>query len=191
MKAKLLQSAVMMGLALLWLTPLLFAFWAAFHAFGDVTHFRLTAPLTLANFVRAWQAAPFGIYLINTVLMVVLVLVVQLVTSALAAFAFAHYKFRGKNIAFAFIMVQLLIIPNVLVAENYRTMAKLGLINHLIAIGLPYFASAFGIFLLRQAFLSVPKELHEVASLEGAGPLDMLWRVYLPLARPTPLCQRR
>jgi sn-glycerol 3-phosphate transport system permease protein len=68
--------------------------------------------------------------------------------------------------------------------ENYRTLSRIGLIDTLLGIGLPYFASAFAIFLLRQTFLGVPKELDEAARVEGASALQTLWRVYVPLARP-------
>jgi len=80
--------------------------------------------------------------------------------------------------------VQLMIMPDILLVENYKTMARLGLIDTLVAIGLPYFASAFAIFLLRQTFMGIPKELDEAARVEGAGPMQVLWRVYVPLARP-------
>jgi len=73
----------------------------------------------------------------------------------------------------------------VLIVENYRTMNALGLRDTIVAIGLPYFASAFGIFLLRQTFKTVPRELDEAARVEGCSPLQTLWRVYVPLARPT------
>jgi sn-glycerol 3-phosphate transport system permease protein len=171
-------------LAALWLAPLLFASWAAFHAFADTTHFRPLASLTLGNFARAWGAAPFARYFLNTFLVVSMILAAQLVVCSLAAYAFARYRFLGRNLLFSVVMVQLLVMPNMLIVENYNTMARLGLVNHLLAIGLPYFASAFGIFLLRQTFLSVPRELDDAASLEGAGPIAVLWHVYLPLARP-------
>jgi len=171
-------------LALLWLTPLFFALWAAFHPAADFAQFQLLAPITLDNFVRAWQAAPFARYFLNTFLVVTMILGAQIVVCALAAYAFARYKFVGRSLLFALVMVQLLVMPNLLIVENYRTMVQLGLVNHLLAIGLPYFASAFGIFLLRQTFLSVPRELVDAASIEGAGPLAVLWHVYLPLARP-------
>ena len=80
--------------------------------------------------------------------------------------------------------MQLLILPEVLIVENYA-MARLGLFDTILGIGLPYMASAFGIFLLRQAFKSVPRELDEAAQIEGCSWLGMLWRVYVPLARPT------
>jgi sn-glycerol 3-phosphate transport system permease protein len=72
----------------------------------------------------------------------------------------------------------------VLIVENYRTMSQLGILDSILAIGLPYMASAFGIFLLRQTFKQVPRELDEAARVEGAGPLTILWRVYVPLAKP-------
>jgi len=75
--------------------------------------------------------------------------------------------------------------PDVLIVENYRMIGKLNLLDTIPAIALPYLASAFGIFLLRQTFKSVPQELVEAARVEGAGPLQILWKVYVPLARPT------
>jgi sn-glycerol 3-phosphate transport system permease protein len=78
-----------------------------------------------------------------------------------------------------------MIMPDVLIVENYRMIGKLGLLDTIPAIALPYLASAFGIFLLRQTFKSVPQELVEAARVEGAGPLQILWKVYVPLARPT------
>ena len=107
-----------------------------------------------------------------------MILAVQLVLSTLAAFAFARYEFRGKNVAFALVLVQLMIMPDILLVENYQTMARLGLVDTLFAIGLPYFASAFAIFLLRQTFMD------EAARVEGASTLQVLWRVYVPLAKP-------
>jgi sn-glycerol 3-phosphate transport system permease protein len=179
-----LLAPAMWLLAALWVAPLLFALWAATHSFADATHFNPLAPLTLENFVRAWNAAPFARYFLNTFLMVSMTLAAQLVIGSLAAYAFARYRFLGRNLLFSLILIQLLVMPNMLIVENYRTVAQLGLVNHLLAIGLPYFASAFGIFLLRQTFMSVPRELEEAARIEGAGPLAVLWRVYLPLARP-------
>jgi sn-glycerol 3-phosphate transport system permease protein len=171
-------------LALLWILPLLYAVWTAFHPPEYSTRFALMAPLTLDNFRRAWEAAPFARYFLNTTLLVLMILAVQLVLATLAAYAFARYTFRGRNVAFALVLVQLMIMPDILLVENYRTMARLGLVDTLLAIGLPYFASAFAIFLLRQTFLGIPKELDEAARVEGASALQTLWRVYVPLARP-------
>ncbi len=113
-----------------------------------------------------------------------MVLAAQLVLVTLAAYAFARFEFPGRNVLFALVLVQLMIMPDVLIVENYRTMTALGLKDTILAIGLPYMASAFGIFLLRQTFKTVPRELDEAARIEGCGPLAVLWKVYVPLARP-------
>ncbi len=171
-------------LALLWILPLVYAVWTAFHLPAYSTHFSLLAPLTLDNFARAWAAAPFARYFLNTTLLVAMILAAQLVLGTLAAYAFARYEFRGRSIAFALVLAQLMIMPDILLVENYKTMARLGLIDTLLAIGLPYFASAFAIFLLRQTFMGIPKELDDAARVEGASAMQTLWRVYVPLAKP-------
>ena len=171
-------------LGVLWVLPLVYAFWTAFHPGEFSTRFALAAPLTLDNFVRAWQAAPFARYFLNTTLLVTMVLAAQLVLVTLAAYAFARFEFPGRGMLFALVLVQLMVMPDVLIVENYRTMATLGLKDTILAIGLPYMASAFGIFLLRQTFKTVPRELDEAARIEGCGPLAVLWKVYVPLARP-------
>jgi sn-glycerol 3-phosphate transport system permease protein len=171
-------------LALLWILPLAYAVWTAFHPGEYATRFDLLAPLTLDNFARAWAAAPFARYFVNTVALVAMILACQLVLSTLAAYAFARFEFPFKHVLFALVLVQLMVTPDILLVENYKTMARLGLVDTLVAIGLPYFASAFAIFLLRQTFLGIPKELDEAARMEGASALQILWRVYVPLARP-------
>jgi sn-glycerol 3-phosphate transport system permease protein len=179
-----LETVAAWLLGLLWILPLLYAFWTAFHPPGFSTRFALFAPLTLDNFVRAWEAAPFARYFLNSFLLVTMVLAAQLVLCTLAGYAFARFEFPGKEVAFLLVLVQLMIMPDVLIVENYRTMAALGILDSIPAIGLPYFASAFGIFLLRQTFKTVPRELDEAARVEGANALQILWKVYVPLARP-------
>ena len=171
-------------LALLWILPLAYAVWTAFHPTEFSTRFALFAPLTLDNFSRAWAAAPFARYFVNTALLVAMILACQLVLSTLAAYAFARFEFAGKKLLFSLVLVQLMVMPDILLIENYKTMARLGLVDTLLAIGLPYFASAFAIFLLRQTFMGIPKELDEAARVEGASAMQILWRVYVPLARP-------
>ena len=103
----------------------------------------------------------------------------------LAAYAFARFTFPGRNILFTLVLLQLLVMPDILIVQNYQTMRAFGLIDTIAAIGLPYIASGFGIFLLRQTFMTVPKELDEAARIEGCSFLGVLWRVYIPLAKPT------
>jgi sn-glycerol 3-phosphate transport system permease protein len=172
-------------LGLLWVSPLLYAVWTAFHPSAYATHFDPFAPLTLHNFELAWEAAPFARYFLNTFILVTLILVAQFVLCTPAAFAFARLTFPGRDTLFALMLLQLMIMPDVLLVGNYRTLADLGLVDSILAIALPYLGSAFGIFLLRQTFRTVPQELDDAARLEGCSTLARLWRVYVPLARPT------
>ncbi|HEX8168378.1 MAG TPA: carbohydrate ABC transporter permease [Beijerinckiaceae bacterium] len=181
---RVVETAAAWCLAVLWVLPLAYAVWAAFHPPEFTTRFSLAAPLTLDNFARAWAAAPFARYFLNTFVLVTMILACQLVLGTLAAYAFARYEFRGRDVAFALVLAQLMIMPDVLIVENYRTMARLDLVDTIPAIALPYIASAFGIFLLRQTFKTVPKELDDAARVEGAGALQVLLKVYVPLARP-------
>ena len=182
---RLLNTAAAWVLALFWLLPLAYAIWTAFHPAEFETRFDPFAPLTSQNFVHAWSEAPFARYFLNTMVLVTGIVAAQFTLCTLAAFAFARFDFRGKGVMFALVLMQLLIMPDILIVENYRTMSQLGLIDTIVAIGLPYVASAFGIFLLRQTFLTVPKELDDAARVEGCSYLGILWRVYIPLAKPT------
>lgn len=180
-----LETVAAWLLALVWVAPLLYALWAAFHPTGYSARFELFTPLTLRNFAEAWAAAPFARYFLNTILLVTLILAAQLVLCTLAAYAFARARFPGSGVLFSLVLLQLMIMPDVLLVENYRTMRSLGLVDTILAIGLPYMASAFGIFLLRQTFKGVPKELEDAAAVEGYGAFGILLRVYVPLAWPT------
>ena len=182
--ARVIETAAAWMLGALWILPLAYAFWTAFHPGEFATHFVPSAPLTLQNFVKAWNAAPFARYFLNTIALCAMILAAQLVLCTLAAYAFARFEFPGRNVLFALVLVQLMVMPDVLLVENYRTMSALGLRDTILAIGLPYMASAFGIFLLRQTFKTVPKELDEAARIEGCTALQVLWKVYVPLARP-------
>src|SRR4030095_13691612 len=99
--------------------------------------FTLDAPLTLQNCANAWQAAPFARYFVNTVALVTMILAAQLVLCTLAAYAFARFAFAVRALAFLLVLVQLMIMPDVLIVENYRTMSRLGILDTLAAIGLP------------------------------------------------------
>ncbi len=172
-------------LAIVWISPLLFAFWAAFHSTSDAVNFNLTSSLTLKNFQVAWDGAPWLRYFMNTFLLVTIVLIGQFIITTLAGFAFAQVSFPGKDFIFILVLLQLFILPEVLIVENYAMVSRLGLFDSLLGVGMPYMASAFGIFLMRQAFKSIPIELDEAARIEGCGWFGVLLKVYVPLAKPT------
>ncbi|MEP6942335.1 MAG: carbohydrate ABC transporter permease [Betaproteobacteria bacterium] len=170
-------------LAILWVFPLALCAWTAFHPVAGPSSDGF-APLTLANFAYVWNAAPFPRYFLNTFILVTLVIVVQFTLSTLAGYAFARFRFPGRDLLFVLVLLQLMILPDALIIENYRTLNAMGLIDTIVAIAMPYFGSAFGIFLMRQTFKSVPKELDDAARIEGAGSLRTLLSVYVPLAKP-------
>ena len=183
----LLETGAAWLLAFLWVAPLLWAFWASVHPAALATHFDPFSLPTLDNFRKAWTYAPFPRHLLNTVMLVTMILAAQLVLCTLAGYAFARFDFAGHDIAFGLVLVQLMVMPEVLIVENYRTMAKLGLVDTILGIGLPYMASAFGIFLLRQTFKTIPRELEEAAKIEGASRWYFFRRVTFPLLMPTTL----
>lgn len=184
---RLLMRAGAWMLAALWIAPLAYAVWSATHPAAYEAHFDPGAPLTFDNFRQAWAQAPFARYFLNTALLVTMILGAQLVLCTLAAFAFARLDFPGRGPLFALVLVQLLIMPDILLVENYGTMRALSLVDTIPAVGLPYFASGFAIFLLRQTFKTIPRELDEAARVEGCGLMAILWRVYVPLGRPAML----
>src|SRR6202008_4511389 len=136
-----LETLAAWMLGFLWILPLLYAFWTAFHPPEYSTRLAWLAPLSLDNFRRAWEAAPFARYFLNSFMLVTSVLAAQLVLCTLAGYAFARFDFRGKDVAFFLVLVQLMIMPDVLIVENYRPMSRIGILDSIPAIGLPYMAS--------------------------------------------------
>ncbi|MBV7328063.1 carbohydrate ABC transporter permease [Chloroflexi bacterium TSY] len=140
--------------------------------------------LTLENYTRATELAPFGQYYISTIAIVVLILGVQLVTVTFAGFAFAHYRFAGRRLLFFFVLLQLMIPTTALLAPNFAMIRQLGIFDTWLAVAIPYFGSAFGTFLLRQAFLAVPRELVDAGIIDGCAWHQLLRNIYLPPAMP-------
>lgn len=174
--------AIAMLLPLLWLVSTAFK-----SANEDIFAFPprwLPAEPTLANFVTVWQTHPFGRYLFNSTLVAVLTMACNLLTSALAAYPLARLSFRGREAIFATILATLMIPFQVIVIPLFILVVQLKLRNTYLGIILPSLASAFGIFLLRQAFMAVPKELEEAARLDGCSELGLWWFVMLPAIRP-------
>ncbi|TPG58883.1 carbohydrate ABC transporter permease [Ewingella americana] len=170
--------------ALLWFLPILVAVWVAIHPASEQGSFNLFAPLTLQNFIHAWQAAPFGRYFLNTIMLVLMIVICQLVLATMAAYALVRFGLKWSGVLFSLILLQLMISPDVLILNNYKTIGAFGLRDSLLGIALPYFASAFAIFLLRQTFKSIPLVLEEAAIVEGASRFYILRRIYIPLAKP-------
>ncbi len=185
------------GIFLNVLTAVLALGWASIIIWGVVVSFRsLSEPLgrgdvwlghtlTFANYIKAWSLAPFAAYYRNTIVIVGMILIAQLITITLAGFAFAHQEFWGKKAIFFFILLQLMIPAAALLVPNFSTIRKLGLFDTTLAVALPYFGSAFGTFLVRQAFLEVPRDLVDAGVMDGCSWWQLLWHIYLPPSVPT------
>jgi sn-glycerol 3-phosphate transport system permease protein len=172
--------------ALIWVLP--FA-WMAVASLRpgvppDIASLAPAGPFSLANYAEAWSSGPFLLWYLNTVLMCAGILAVQLVTVTAAGYAFARLRFPGKDAIFIAFLLQLLLIPPLLIVPNITTLASLGLYDRLLGVMAPYFASAFGVFLMRQTFRAIPRDYEEAAMLDGAGAFTLIRRVLVPLARP-------
>jgi multiple sugar transport system permease protein len=139
---------------------------------------------SLAPYAELFQRVPFGQVILNSVLIAVVSTVFQLVTSSMAAYVFARMPFRGRGAIFVLYLATLMIPFQVLIVPLFVEMKSLGLINTYVGAILPTIASAFGVFLLRQAISTVPYELDQAATLDGAGHFRVFFQIVLPLVRP-------
>ncbi|MEE0398066.1 MAG: carbohydrate ABC transporter permease [Lachnospiraceae bacterium] len=140
---------------------------------------------TLQNYVDAFTTVTLGKYLLNTFLFTVITTALMVVVSTLAAFAFARLEFRGKNLAFT-LFLSLMMIPNELVViTNFVTITNLNLRNTFTGLILPSVTSVFYIYLLKENFAQVPDELYYAAKVDGTPDLRYLWKVMIPICKPT------
>jgi sn-glycerol 3-phosphate transport system permease protein len=181
-------AALLVAIALVWTAPFLWMTVAAFRpdGGGSADMASLVPPLhpTVANFAEALESADFVRYYLNTAIVVLGILAVQLVTITLAGYAFARLRFPGQGVLFYLFLLQLMLVPPILIVPNLTTVAKLGLYDSLLGIMAPYVASAFGTFMMRQTFRSIPPDFEEAAVIDGAHLFQLLRHVLLPLAKP-------
>jgi len=138
----------------------------------------------LTNFKRAMEQAPLGRYMLNSVVQSGLVMLGQLLTASLAAYAFAFINFKYKNILFLVFLSTMMIPWEATIIPNYLLIKKLGWTDTFQGLAVPFMATGFGTFLLRQFFLKIPMELRDAAVMDGCGHLRFLWKIVLPLGRP-------
>ncbi len=144
-----------------------------------------TASPTLQNYLDAFTAVPLAKYLANTLIFTVATTAIMLVVITLAAFAFARLEFRGKTITFT-LFLALMMIPNELVViTNFATITNLNMRNTFLGLILPSVTSVFYIYLLKENFEQVPDELYKAAKVDGTSDLKYLWKVLMPICKPT------
>jgi sn-glycerol 3-phosphate transport system permease protein len=138
----------------------------------------------LGTFGRAFTQARLGRYLVNSAVVAVLITSGQSITAVLSAYAFAFLRFRGKKLLFAAFIATLMVPSEVTIVANFDTIQRLGWLDSYQGLTVPFLATAFGTFLLRQTFLQVPRDLRDAAALDGYGHWGFLVGVVVPLARP-------
>ena len=184
---KTVEWAGLLVVALLFVFPFL---WMASTAFKDMSEVRQFPPTLLpetwewGNFVQAWESGPFLVFTMNSIVVAVAILILQFLTAVPAAYAFARYQFPGRNLLFGLVLVALMIPGYIIFLPIYVQLSGWGLVNTLWSLILPYAASAFGIFLLRQAFMQVPDEVIEAARLDNASEWKIMWTIMVPMAKP-------
>lgn len=144
----------------------------------------IPATFEWSNYLAAWNAAPFGHYYFNSAVMAAGISVGQVLTAVMAAYAFDRLDFPFKNAIFFAFLATLMIPFHLILIPSYLIVLKLGWLNTFSALIVPRLASAFGIFLMRQYFRTLPRDLDEAAMIDGCGRLGVLFRVLLPISRP-------
>lgn len=169
------------------LFPLLYAISGSLMSAQDLSRYPpalLPSTPRLSSFADVLRAIPLARQYLNSAVVSVAVMLGQLVTATLAAYAFGFLRFPLRNLAFAVFLATLMIPWEAVIIPNYLFMAGNGLLNTYPALILPFLATGFGTFLLRQFFLSFPRDLFEAALVDGCGHLRFLWTILVPLSRP-------
>ncbi|WP_022885702.1 carbohydrate ABC transporter permease [Glaciibacter superstes] len=173
--------------ALLFLLPFVQMFLAALSPAKELVSYPppfIPSSLTLDGFVRLFQGSEILLWLGNTVIVSTAAILSHIVLCSMAGYGFARLKFRGRNLGFFAIVGTIMVPTQLLMIPTYILFARLGLIDGLGAAIVPWLASAFGIFLMRQFFLSLPAELEEAATIDGCSKWQVFFRIVLPLAKP-------
>lgn len=182
---KILIHAFLIFSVIVMLFPFAWMILGSFKTYFEITDPTMILPkkLHFENYPEAFAYAPFLIYFKNTVIVAVTTTVLTVTTTILAAFAFSKLEFTGKGFLFSLLLSTMMVPSEMLILTNYTTIAKLGLIDNKWALILPYAASIFYIFMLRQFFMQVPMQVYYAAKIDGCSDFKFLWRIMVPNAK--------
>lgn len=176
----------LLSFTVVFLYPFVWLVSASFKPRGEVFDNKLIPDtFTLDNYVQVWKEAPLGLWLLNTTIVTVLAAVTVTITSAMVAWGFSYYRFRGRGLLFSLLLGTMMLPGAVTMVPTFliwNSLGQVGTLNPLWAQNL--FASAFYVFLLRQFFLGLPRDVFEAAKVDGAGHWAIFWRMALPLCKP-------
>jgi multiple sugar transport system permease protein len=179
-------GALLVAVTIAFVYPFVWLVSASLKPRSDVFDNRLVPEtLTFDNYIEVWNAAPMGAWLLNTAFVTVMATVTVTVSSALVAWGFARYRFRGRNALFGLVLASMMIPGAATMIPTYLIWNSLGMVGTLTPLWAGnLFGTAFYIFLLRQFFLGLPTELFDAAEMDGAGHWRVFWHIALPLTRP-------
>jgi len=178
---------LLMPVAIIFALPLVQMVLTSFMTDADINSFPpkfIPRSINFGGYVGFFTDTPAARWLVNTTIVATIAVVSHLVLCSLAGYGYARLKFRGRNLGFFAIVGTIMIPVQLLMIPTYVMFSKIGVVDTLAAAFIPWLTSAFGIFLMRQFFLSLPKELEEAATIDGCSTLGVFWRVVLPLAKP-------
>lgn len=183
---RVLSGAALVVFAVVFVYPFVWLVSASFKPRGEVFDNRLIPEtFTWDNYVRVWQEAPLALWMANTVIVTVLAAGAVTVSSAMVAWGFAYYRFRGRNALFGLVLATMMLPGAVTMIPTFLIWNSLGLVGTLVPLWAQnLFGSAFYIFLIRQFLLGLPRDLFDAARVDGASHWSVFWRVALPLSKP-------
>ncbi len=184
--ADLIVHVALLLLGLIIAMPILIAFFTSFKPPAQVVTFPpslFPSEWTVENYIVAWQKTPFGRYLLNSLIQSGVITAAQVVTSILAAYAFSVLIFPGRNLFFYVVLGSLMVPFELTFIPNFQLVSSWGLANTYAGLTVPFVASAFGVFMLRQFFMTIPKDFHDAARIDGANNWRYLWRILVPLSK--------
>lgn len=179
-------SVVAISLGLIIIFPLIYCFLSSFKTPSEFLDPKLlpSSFLNLENYKAALERGNLLRYILNSFVIAFLGSAIRLIFSILAAYVFAFYDFKGKNVVFFMILGTMMIPSDVLLATNYLTVSRLHLLNTYMGVMVVSFVSASATFMLRQRFKTIPRDMREAASMDGYGDIWFILRVLLPITRP-------
>lgn len=166
--------------------PIFLALFTSFKLPNDVTNYPPTLlpnVWTFENYVTAWTSKPFGRFFLNSIIQTGVIVLFQVLFSILAAYAFSVLQFPGRDLLFYLILASLMVPFQLTFIPNFLKISEWGWANTYAGLTVPFLASAFGVFLLRQFFLTIPKDLHDSAKIDGASNWRYLWQILVPLSK--------
>lgn len=189
-KDKALQSlffVIKLLMAFTIISPILYAISASFMTNSDLASWPpkfITSNPIITNYQMALKSVPLFKFLMNSFLVCAIVIAAQVITASCTAYAFSFFEFKGRNVLFMVVLTTMMIPADATIIANFLTISKLHLTDTYIALVLPYLTGAMGIFLMRQYYMTVPKELKEASTIDGCGDLRFLTSILTPISIP-------